>query len=164
MNSSRPKIGLTQPAVFAATLGGIGWLPWAPGTWGSVLGLVVGWVLNDAFEGISLLIFCSVFFLSGIWACARYSLLTNTSDSSDCVIDEFVGQLLVVCLIPQDVISYILAFAFFRFFDIVKLWPTGWIDKNVSGGLGIMLDDLAAGLQTLLLFWGASRLFEVLVQ
>ncbi|MBH67917.1 MAG: phosphatidylglycerophosphatase A [Rhodospirillaceae bacterium] len=164
MKLSSRKVSLRQPSVFIATLGGVGWIRWAPGTWGSLFGLIVGWQLNGLFGNIILVVCCCGLFFAGVWACTRYSFLTRTKDSSDCVIDEFIGQLLIVCFIPQDIIFYVLAFIFFRFFDIFKLWPVGWIDKNVPGGLGIMLDDLAAALQTLVLLLGASHLFGTFIR
>jgi phosphatidylglycerophosphatase A len=87
----------------------------------------------------------------GIWACTNYEKLTKTHDSKYCVIDECLGQSLVILFTPNDPLFYIIAFAYFRFFDIIKPWPTNWFDANVKGGFGVMFDDVVAGTQAIIL-------------
>ena len=67
-------------------------------------------------------------------------------DHGGIVWDEFVGLWVAMAFLPVSPVSLVLGFSLFRFFDIVKPWPISWLDKNISGGLGIMIDDIAAGL------------------
>ena len=70
----------------------------------------------------------------------------KNSDPSQIVVDEVAGQLITLMFIPPETIWYIFGLILFRFFDIKKPWPIGWLDKNVEGGMGIMLDDIIAGI------------------
>ena len=148
-----PKIELSlkNAAIFVSTMGGLGHLPKAPGTWASLLTLwPVFWIKSHTgFLGLA--IFCSVIFIVGIWACTNHEKLTKTHDSKHCVIDECLGQSLVILFTPNDPLFCILAFAYFRFFDIIKPWPTNWFDANVKGGVGVMFDDVVAGTQAIIL-------------
>lgn len=145
MAEGRPS--LADPAVMAATVFGIGWLPKAPGTWGSLAALPVGWWLMASGGPWVLAAVAAVVFGIGIWACAGYARATGTHDAGACVIDEVVGQWLVLLVTPLDPLFYLAAFLAFRFFDILKPWPTGWADRAVHGGFGVMLDDVLAGIQ-----------------
>lgn len=145
--SSKSRPSLADPAVMAATVFGIGWLPKAPGTWGSLAALPVGWWLMGHGGPWMLAAVAVVVFVVGVWACAGYARATGTHDAGACVIDEVVGQWLVLLVTPLDPLFYLGAFLLFRFFDILKPWPTGWADRNIHGGLGVMLDDVLAGLQ-----------------
>jgi phosphatidylglycerophosphatase A len=75
-------------------------------------------------------------------------------DPGAVVIDEVAGQWLAVVLLRADPLAYFLAFVFFRLFDIAKPWPVGWLDRTLKGGLGIMVDDLMAGLYAGVLGYG----------
>jgi phosphatidylglycerophosphatase A len=85
-------------------------------------------------------------FLAGIPASESYSRSSGREDPSEVVIDEVAGQLLTLAVVPPGLVSYALGFLFFRLFDILKPGPVGWADRKIEGGLGIMLDDLIAGL------------------
>ena len=141
---------LKQPAIFLSTLGGIGYLPKAPGTWASLVTLAPVFFIQKYTEPFGLLVFCSLIFIIGIWACTHHEILTKSHDPKNCVIDECLGQSLVLLFTPNDPIFYLLAFVYFRFFDIVKPWPTNWFDRNVKGGLGVMFDDVVAGAQAII--------------
>ena len=154
---------LANIGTIIATLGGIGWLPLAPGTWGSLVCLPFAWFLIPLFGTIELIIICCGLFLLGAWACERYSRLTGTHDSSHCVIDKFLGQLLVLSFLPLSFYLYFFAFVLFRFFDIYKAWPANWVDSNVDGGVGIMLDDVIAAVQALVILAIGSFVFNVLI-
>lgn len=145
--SPPPRPSLRDPAVLLATVFGIGRLPKAPGTWGSLAALPFGWWIASLGGPLALAIAAAAVFAVGIWACAGYERATGTHDSGDCVIDEVAGQWIVLLVTPLDPLFYAGAFVLFRVFDILKPWPTGWADKNVHGGLGVMLDDVLAGLQ-----------------
>ncbi|CAN6961865.1 MULTISPECIES: phosphatidylglycerophosphatase A [Psychrobacter] len=132
----------------------------APGTWGSVGGLIVAIPLMSL-GFVPFLIITILSCLIGIWICGRTSELMQGHDDPHIVWDEWAG--IWITLLPfsymsvstasywQDisqslsVIALIIAFVLFRFFDIIKPPPIGWADKKVAGGLGIMLDDIIAG-------------------
>jgi phosphatidylglycerophosphatase A len=125
---------------------GAGFLPTAPGTWGSAAALPLAALLFWA--GGSLLL--------GLAALAVRD--DADQDPAWIVIDEVVGQWLTLLLIPPGWLGYGLGFALFRLFDIKKPWPVDEIDRRVKGGLGIMLDDVLAGLYALAFLTLAQRL------
>ena len=126
-----------------ATCFGVGSIPFAPGTWGSLFAVLLIYNITFLQEWIVLTAF-SVVALSW-WVCVEVYKDTK-SDSSEIVIDEFAGMFVACMLINHDFISLVFAFLFFRFFDIVKPWPISWVDKNIKNGPGILIDDLLAGL------------------
>ncbi|MDP2697814.1 phosphatidylglycerophosphatase A [Thalassospira sp.] len=134
----------------AATWFYSGKFPKAPGTMGSLAALPLGWIL--ALYGTPWLFgAAAILFLIGLYVSHHYSKMIGQHDAGEIVIDEVVGQWL--CLLPLPLIGeisdlgWLLAgFVLFRIFDILKPWPIGWVDRRVSGGMGIMLDDVLAGL------------------
>ena len=82
----------------------------------------------------------------GCWASGVYIAAGDDPDPSPVVIDEVAGQWLTLLVAPLDLAWYALAFVLFRFFDILKPWPIGWLERRVPGALGVMLDDVAAAL------------------
>jgi len=74
------------------------------------------------------------------------------------VIDEVAGQWLTLLVAPPDLLLYLAGFLLFRLFDIRKPWPVSWADQSLPGGLGVMVDDLLAGLYAALFLYGATRL------
>ncbi len=128
---------------------GAGWLKPAPGTWGSAAALPLGWLLWWL-GGTPALAICSILvFAVGWWASERIVRAEGLEDPSWVVIDEVVGQWLTLLLTPPSLLDYALGFALFRLFDIWKPWPVSWADQQIKGGLGIMLDDVLAGLMGL---------------
>ena len=125
---------------------GVGLLPRAPGTWGSVAALPFAWAM--AYWGGFWLLFGAVIALSviGWWACAHYVKITGMEDPSEVVVDEVVGQWITLLVVPPDLLYYALGLALFRWFDITKPWPVGAADRDIPGGLGVMADDVLAGL------------------
>ena len=141
---------LKNPIHFIATLGAIGKLPFAPGTWGSLFACILFIFLSHFVSQIEILVIVTIFF--SIWICEKASSELIEKDHKSIVIDELAGMWLAVYPAifynTQDerVIFAILAFCFFRVFDIFKPPPISWVDKNIKGGFGIMMDDmLAAG-------------------
>ncbi|CAA6603352.1 Phosphatidylglycerophosphatase A [Rhodospirillaceae bacterium LM-1] len=136
-----------------ATWFGIGKLRPAPGSWGSLAALPLAWGLwslgGEWLVGLGAL---AVFAL-GILASEFYRKATLREDPSEVVIDEVAGQLLALALVPPGLLAYALGFLFFRGFDILKPGPIGWADRKIKGGLGIMLDDLMAGVAAGLLLY-----------
>jgi len=137
---------------------GSGLLRPAPGTWGSLTGLLIGALLLKAPEPLAVIVGASIVTtLLSIWAINRIEANTGVHDAPEIVIDEFVGQwlaLLPLVLWPESWISLALAFLLFRLFDILKPWPISWLDKHVSGGFGVMIDDIIAGLLAALVLAG----------
>lgn len=133
-------------AFLVATVGGIGRLPKAPGTWGSLIALPLGYGAYTFGGVLPVLFLVDILFLVGWWASRRYAAELGEGDPGSIVIDEVVGQLIVIAILPPTLLNYGVAFAAFRFFDIWKPWPISWFDRNVHGGLGIMLDDTVAAL------------------
>ena len=140
---------LKNPIHFIATLGAIGKLPFAPGTWGSLFACILFIFLSHFVSQIEILIIITIFF--SIWICEKASSELIEKDHKSIVIDELAGMWLAlypaIFYNTQDerVTFAILAFCFFRVFDIFKPFPISYVDKNVKGGLGIVLDDLIAG-------------------
>jgi len=143
---------LSRLATRIASLGGIGFLPVAPGTWGSIVVLPVALAGPGAALALAVLLTAAA-----AWALPR--VLPKDTDPGWVVIDEGAGQALALAALPVGAgwLGVALAFALFRLFDIAKPGPVGWADRQ-PGAFGIMLDDLIAGalaaLVLLALRWG----------
>ncbi len=132
-----------------ATCFKVGYLPLAPGTWGSIFAILVWWVL---LKDLDLLIFGIViilFFFIGIIVSNIIIDQNGDNDPSHIIIDELVGQWLALWMLPDGSFYIIIVFILFRFFDIIKPWPIRFMEQ-LPKGLGVMCDDLAAGLITLI--------------
>ncbi len=128
-----------------ATCGFIGHLPYAPGTFGSALALLLVFVIKpDNLE--LLIIFLPVFLLGLITSHTAEKNLGR--DSGHIVIDEFSGYLAAVLFIPKSTGYLLAAFLLFRIFDIIKPPPIRKMEKLFCGGTGIMLDDIMAAVYT----------------
>ncbi len=135
-------------------------MPFAPGTWGSLAALPIAWAILTEWNQYILLAVTFVLFLIGMAASTIYARRTNDKDPGAIVIDELVGQLLVLSIAPLNWSYFLTAFVLFRITDILKPWPASWADRSVSGGFGIMLDDIfAAGYAATILF-GLMALFN----
>jgi phosphatidylglycerophosphatase A len=113
--------------------------------------LPCGWLIDAAFGIQGLLVGAAVAFAAGCWASARIAEASGIFDPGFVVIDEIAAQLLVLAAAPRDWRFYLAAFLLFRLFDIWKPFPVNWLDRTVKGGVGIMLDDIAAALYALIL-------------
>ena len=135
--------------LFIATGAGSGYLPKAPGTWGTLVGLLLWWPL----AGLSLTAYLAtvaVLFLVGVASAGATEKILDRGDPGVVVIDEIVGVLIALTAAPLHPAAALVGFALFRLFDIAKPFPVGWVDRHLHGGLGIMLDDVVAGLYALL--------------
>ncbi len=139
------SLGLRHPASLVATWFGVGLLPLAPGTWGSLAAIPFGLVILTLAGTLGLLAAAGLVFLAGWWAAGVYAAAADDPDPPAVVVDEVVGQWLVLLAAPPEPWFYLAAFLVFRLFDIVKPWPAGRIERDVEGGLGVMLDDVVAG-------------------
>lgn len=135
---------LRHPALLLATWFGIGLIPLAPGTWASLAALPFAWAIRSLWGAPSLALAVALIFAVGCWAAAIVAKRSGIADPGAIVIDEIAGQWLVLLAAPLSPLAWSLAFLLFRLFDIWKPWPVRWIDHHVKGGLGIMLDDVAA--------------------
>jgi len=136
---------LKNPVHFLAMGLGAGCVPQFPGTAGTLVGLLLYSILPH------LSVFCYtamlvVLFLPGIWLCGRTARHLGVHDHPAIVYDEIVGYLVTMTMAPPGWRWIVTGFLLFRLFDIWKPWPIRWLDRNVTGGLGVMLDDLVAGL------------------
>ncbi|RME66537.1 MAG: phosphatidylglycerophosphatase A [Alphaproteobacteria bacterium] len=136
----------------------------APGTWGSLAALPAAYLLIAAGGAAALAIAAGVLFILGIWSSGRYGLATGCDDAAEIVVDEVVGQWLALlpaaAQTPDNPWLWGLAFALFRLFDILKPWPIGWLDRRLKGGLGVMVDDAAAGAAAALVLAGGMILWR----
>lgn len=131
---------------------GSGTLPKAPGTWGSLVALAFVPLLQALSPWLygALLVVAAVF---GCWLCGKVARDLGVHDHEGIVWDEFVGIWITLFLAPPGLGWLLLGFVAFRVLDIAKPWPIRWADRHVEGGLGIMLDDLLAGIGA----WGVVQ-------
>jgi len=142
----------TDYLALAISTFGVGYLPLAPGTWGSLLtvGIFLGFTQVAKGNALVVLVLGSIFVVTvaGIWAATRTEELSNRKDPRKVVVDEVAGQL--ISLFPLtlfahwSIVAVIISFILFRFFDIVKPYPARRLE-GLKGGLGVMCDDLIAG-------------------
>ena len=146
-----------DPVHFLAFGFGSGLARKAPGTFGTLAAIPLYLLLAGLpIAGYTLAV--ALAFLLGIWLCGRASADLGVHDHPGIVWDEFVGLWVALWAVPLDWLWLLLGFGLFRLFDILKPWPIGPLDRRVSGGFGIMIDDIVAGLMAcgclhLLLWW-----------
>ena len=146
---------MSKTAHLFATLGGVGQMPFAPGTVASLVALPLAWLLLRIGGEPLLLILTIAVVAIGASACDHVAHATNDPDPSECVVDELAGQWLTCAFAPMSLVGFALAFVLFRLFDILKPWPVS-ASERLIGGLGIMADDLVAALMGGVLIAGAS--------
>ena len=136
-----------------ATALGAGRSPVAPGTMGALCAMPVVVILAETGFWIRLAVVSTVTVVGTI-AAGKFARGAGQKDPSAVVIDEFAGIMVTFLAVPITAFTAILGFSLFRLFDIWKPPPVNWLDRHVEGGVGIMADDLAAGLMALLLLRG----------
>jgi phosphatidylglycerophosphatase A len=136
-NSSRPRIALAL-----ATVGGIGYVPFAPGTFGSAMGVLLWWLLGPSpvVQAIAIV----AIFAAGVWSGTVCERDCSRTDPGHIIIDEVVGMLITLFLVPVGWAGALAAFLLFRLADVVKPYPADRFER-LHGGLGIMADDCMAG-------------------
>ena len=140
-----------------ATALGAGYSPVAPGTCGTAIAVPLAWALARA-ELWLFFIITVVITLVGVWAAATADRVWGTHDSGRIVIDEVAGYLVTVAVVDRS--SWLVlgvGFVVFRFFDIVKPPPVRWLDENLPGGWGVVLDDVAAGVMGAAVMWALAH-------
>ncbi len=147
--------------LFIATGAGSGYLPKAPGTWGSLVGVFL-WIFFSRLTVPVYLISLLVLFFVGVLCAGATEKIMGSGDPGLVVIDEIVGQLLTFILVPLTPLNALLGFCLFRLFDILKPFPVGWFDQHIHGGLGIMLDDIIAGFYALAVLHLGIQLIQMI--
>ena len=140
-----------------ATCFKIGHLPIAPGTWGSLAAVIGWWLWLQYLDPLVFIVLIITIFIIGVFATNIIIDHTGEKDPSRVVIDEVAGQWLGLLMLPDGTLYIVGAFILFRFLDILKPWPIRQLEQFPKGW-GIMLDDMLAGLLTLGLIQGVSRL------
>ena len=138
-----------NPVHFLAFGFGSGAIPKAPGTAGTALAVIIYLLLPPLTlpaYGILLLLT----FAAGVWLCGKTATDLGVHDHGGIVWDEFVGYWITMFMAPAGWLWVLLGFGLFRLLDIVKPWPIKWVDQQVKGGLGLMLDDVLAGIMAAL--------------
>ncbi|MBI1736637.1 MAG: phosphatidylglycerophosphatase A [Candidatus Rokubacteria bacterium] len=151
--TARPSLS-DRTAVLVATLFGAGRVPFAPGTLASAI--TAGVLALAPFTRGSLVLFFVVVTIGGIWASHHAERVIGGKDPGAIVIDEVAGMTLSVLAVPLTPAVLAVAFVLFRVFDVVKPFPAGR-SQRIRGGVGVMIDDLIAGLYALLVVWGLRR-------
>lgn len=159
----RKGLFVNKFVIAVATGGYAGYCPVAPGTAGALVGLLFCFLFSSYSLPIYFLTTAALFFL-GAWCAERAEVLFGQKDSPKIVIDEIIGYLVTMMLVPFSPGSAALGFFFFRLFDILKPPPAREIDRRMKGGFAVVLDDAVAGLYSnfalRLLLWGKPQLFQ----
>jgi phosphatidylglycerophosphatase A len=129
---------------------GSGFLPGAPGTWGSLAALPFAWLIVTYGGAWPLLVAATILFCIG-WIVAHVAIRDQSDhDPGWIVVDEVVGQWITLCALPLNVFAYGIGFVLFRLFDIWKPWPIRAVERRCGGGFGIMIDDVLAAIYALI--------------
>lgn len=143
------------------TLFGIGYSPIAPGTIGSIFSIVFLYFLIKFVSYSFLVIIFLIILFTSLKLIEKYSKLLKSHDSSTIVIDEFLGIFLIILFydylkFTNDFIMFFLILILFRFFDILKIFPINWVDKNIKNSFGVVLDDLLAGVYSIIVLYSIN--------
>ena len=144
------KVVLGSPAGFLAFGFGSGLSPFAPGTMGTLVAIPFIFLLRGLGDPGFWIVLAALFLL-GVWLCGHVSRQLGVHDHGGIVWDEMVGYWLAAAFVPLQWPWLLAAFVLFRIFDIFKPWPIRQLDKKVSGGFGIMIDDVVAALFTVII-------------
>jgi len=148
MTTSQPKVNfselLKRPVCLLGLGFGTGLAPKAPGTFGTLAAIPIYWLMQDL-PLITYLLITIIAFIVGVWICQQSANWLQKEDPSAVVWDEIVGYLVTMIAAPSGWQWMLIGFVLFRLFDIWKPWPISYLDKNLHGGLGIMVDDVVAG-------------------
>ncbi|MFH1673266.1 MAG: phosphatidylglycerophosphatase A [Pseudomonadota bacterium] len=122
----------------------VGYIPFAPGTFGSLIGIPLVWCLSKLAPSLSVFVIL-LFIPFSFWIAGEAEKIFNKKDSGCIVIDEIAGMLVTFFLIPWSAQNILIGFVLFRIFDIAKPFPIGLIDRKLKGGPGVVMDDIMAG-------------------
>jgi len=136
------------PILFLATGGFVGYVPVAPGTFGSLVAIPLFWLFAGVQRdsvALSLVVF-ALLTLAACWVAAQAEVILREHDSHAIVIDEIVGYLAATLFLTPTWSHAVVAFLIFRVLDIVKPFPASYVDERLAGGYGVVLDDVVSGL------------------
>ena len=136
---------MDRAGLWLATCGGVGYAPVAPGTFGSMAGLFLFAAVRSAGSTVLELLVIALLFLLGLWSAGVAERRLGRTDPGPVVLDEVVGMLITLTLLPVNVAGALAGFLVFRVLDVVKPWPAASMER-LPGGLGVMADDGIAGL------------------
>ena len=151
-NPSIPDLNrkvMTNPVHILAFGFGSGLAPFAPGTFGTLMAVPL-YLIMMQLSLVPYLIVTAIVCITGVWICDKSSKLLGVHDHGGIVWDEFAGFFITMIAAPAGWLWIVIGFALFRLFDIWKPWPISLLDKKVDGGLGIMIDDIVAGVYALI--------------
>ena len=161
MNQPNFKFLISHPAHFFALGFGSGLVPKAPGTFGTLLGLPLFWLISGYALNVQLIIIAAIFII-GIYFCDKTGKALNVADDGAIVWDEIVAMMLVLAFTPFTWLGWLVAFCLFRLFDIWKPYPICYFDAKLKNGFGVMFDDLLAAIYAILMMnfiiWPISQL------
>lgn len=143
-----------------ATGFGAGRMKKAPGTWGSLAAFAPWFFIKDLPLSIYFVVLVCVFIL-GFFVSGSAEKILDSPDAGCIVIDEILGMFITLMVAPAHPAAWVLGFILFRIFDIFKPFPVSWFDQRIHGGIGIMMDDVIAGIYahiSLQLIWSGVRL------
>ena len=135
------------------TVFGLGNYRKMPGTLGSIAGIFLGFILLYFFPIQLVIVFFIILLTVSLYAIKIYQKQVGKSDKSEIIIDEVLGQLLVLMFIELEFLQFFFAFILFRFFDILKIFPANIIDKKYSDHYGVIFDDIIAAIQALIVIF-----------
>ena len=142
-------ISKPNAVMFLATGGYVGHAPFASGTFGSLVGLPIVYGLSKT-SGTVAFVSVIVLVLGAVWVAHHAEKALNAKDPGCIVIDEVMGMFIALTLAPSHPVAWLLGFILFRIFDVFKPFPVSWFDTHLHGGIGIMMDDVMAGIYALI--------------
>ena len=134
---------------------GSGLIPIAPGTFGTVAAIPLYLLLTSGGRTLFLIGLVTIL-LAGIWICGEAARVLDSHDHPAIVWDEIAGFMVTMALVQVSIANILAGFILFRLFDIIKPWPIKWVDQKVHGGLGIVLDDVLAGVFAAMALWSIN--------
>lgn len=148
-----------DPLYFIGFGFGAGAMPFAPGTFGTLMAIPFYLLFRNLHPAAYVALVLILIALSS-WLSHHLSKAIHEHDHPGMCIDEFVGYFVTMCFAPHHWLYVVIGFGLFRLFDIWKPWPIGWVDKHVKGGFGMILDDVLAGVYSLILLQVLARMTQ----
>ena len=156
LQSQLYKLKMNKISQIFSTLFFIGYVKWAPGTFGSIFSLITIIFLHNIVNKNEFIILFICILLMATICIKIYSKSVNNHDAKEIIIDEFLGIYLIIIfsydfkIFNNEFVKILLILLFFRIFDILKPFPANWIDKNMKNSYGVILDDIVAGIYTII--------------